>query len=153
VKAHRVSFVLALLCLGSAFSVLADPPDGSYSQHDAERYIQESEAEWASSVATSDASVVRRILADDCVWVLDGRVLGKAQAVTEAEKGPSDFLSNHLEYAHIRFFGDTAVAQGSEKWTRRGGKRGRFVWIDTWVRRNGQWQIVATEDVSVSIKE
>ncbi|HEY6923762.1 MAG TPA: nuclear transport factor 2 family protein [Steroidobacteraceae bacterium] len=153
VKAHRVSFALASLCLGSAFAVLANASDQGYSQRDAERYIQESEAAWASSVATNDASVVRRILADDLVWVLDGRVLDKAQAVAEAEKGPYDFLSNHLEYAHVRFFGDTAVVQGSEKWTRRGGKSGRFVWTDTWLRRNGQWQIVASEDVSVPIKE
>ena len=153
VKAHRISFVLASLCLGSAFAVLATASDQGYSQRDAERYIQESEAAWASSVATNDASVVRRILADDLVWVLDGRVLDKMQAVAEAEKGPYDFLSNHLEYAHVRFFGDTAVVQGSEKWTRRGGKSGRFVWTDTWLRRNGQWQIVASEDVSVPIKE
>ena len=152
-KTPRVLFVLASLCLSGAFAALAAAADQQYSQRDAERYIQESEAAWATSVATNDASVVRRILADDFVWVLDGRVLDKAQAVAEAEKGPYDFLSNHMEYAHVRFFGDTAVVQGSEKWTRRGGKSGRFVWTDTWLRRNGQWQIVAAEDVSVPIKE
>jgi ketosteroid isomerase-like protein len=153
VKSRRVSFALASLCFVSGFTALAAASDQGYSQRDTERYIQESEAAWATSVATNDASVVRRILADDLVWVLDGRVLDKAQAVAEAEKGPYDFLSNHLEYAHVRFFGDTAVVQGSEKWTRRGGKSGRFVWTDTWLRRNGQWQIVASEDVSVPIKE
>jgi len=25
--------------------------------------------------------------------------------------------------------------------------RGRFVWTDTWIRRNGKWQIVAAEDL------
>ena len=24
---------------------------------------------------------------------------------------------------------------------------GRFVWTDTWLRRNGKWQIVAVEDL------
>jgi ketosteroid isomerase-like protein len=127
--------------------------DPAYSQSDAERYIQESEAAWAASVATNDTSVVKRILADDLVWVLDGRVIDKAAAVTGAANGPYDFLSNHLEYAHVRFFGDVAVVQGSETWTRKSGKKGRFVWTDTWVRRNGQWQIVAAEDVSVPLKE
>jgi len=41
--------------------------------------------------------------------------------------------------------------QGSETWTRKGGKRGHFVWLDTWIRRNRQWQIVAAEDISVPI--
>jgi len=125
----------------------------TYSQNEAERYIKESEAAWAESVATNDASVVKRILADDFVWVLDGEVLNKVRAVSDAEKGPGDFLSNHLDYAHVRFFGDTAVVQGSETWTRKGGRKGHFVWTDTWLRRHGQWQIVAAEDVSVPIKE
>lgn len=46
-----------------------------------------------------------------------------------------------------------AVVQGSETWTRKGGRKGHFVWTDTWLRRHGQWQIVAAEDVSVPIKE
>ena len=95
--------------------------------------------------------MVKRILADDVVWVLDGKVIGKAQAVMAAANGPYDFLSNHLDYAHVRFFGDVAVVQGSETWTRKGGRKGHFVWTDTWVRRNGQWQIVAAEDVSVPL--
>ena len=124
----------------------------NFERSEAEKYITDSEAAWAESVATNDSSLVKLILADDFVWVLDGRVLDKAGAVTGAEKGPGDFISNHLDYAHIRFFGDTAVVQGSETWTRKDGRRGHFVWIDTWIRHDGQWQIVAAEDVSVPIK-
>jgi ketosteroid isomerase-like protein len=113
-----------------------------YSQAKAEQYIKAAEAARAESVSTNDASVVSRILADDCVWLLDGKVFDKTHAIADAAKGPGDFLSNHLEYAHVKFFGDTAVVQGSEMWTQKGGKKGRFVWLDTWVRRNGQWQIV-----------
>jgi hypothetical protein len=47
----------------------------------------------------------------------------------------------------VRFYGDTAIAQGDETWERRSSERGRFVWIDTWLRRNGLWQIVAAEDL------
>jgi ketosteroid isomerase-like protein len=135
-----------------AFATGAAQTSSTYSQTEAERYIKSSESAWAESVATNDASVVERILAEDCVWVLDGRITAKSQAIAEAKSGPGNFLSNHLEYAHVRFFGDTAVVQGSEIWTRKGGHRGRFVWTDTWLRRLGKWQIVAAEDVSVSIK-
>jgi hypothetical protein len=124
----------------------------TYSRSEAERYITDAEAAWAESVATNDASVLQRIMADDCVWVLDGEIWDKARAVSDAKKGPGDFLSDHLEYAHVRFFGDTAVVQGSETWIRKGGRKGRFVWTDTWVRRNGQWQIVQAQDISVPIK-
>jgi hypothetical protein len=44
------------------------------------------------------------------------------------------------------------VAQGSESWEKRKGEPhyGGFVWTDTWIRRNGQWQIVAAEDLTVA---
>ncbi len=142
----------AWLLLVSLLTLNAAAANEDYSPSEAEHYIQESEAAWAASVATNDTSVVQRILADDLVWVLDGRVLDKATAVAEAAKGPYDFLSNKLEYAHVRFFGNTAVVQGSELWTRKGGRQGRFIWTDTWLRRHGQWQIVASEDVSVPVK-
>jgi ketosteroid isomerase-like protein len=151
-KTHHISSVFYSLALVFLLAGAAQAGE-EYSQTDAERYIQESEAAWAESVATNDASVVQRILADDFVWVLDGRILDKPTAVSDAAQGPGSFLSDHLEYAHVRFFGDTAVVQGSEIWTRKGNRKGRFVWTDTWLRRNGQWQIVAAEDCSVPIKD
>jgi ketosteroid isomerase-like protein len=141
------AFAVVVLAAGTAQSSDID------SQSEAERYIKSSETAWAESVATNDASVVKRILSDDCVWVLDGEILTKSQAVADAQNGPGDFLSDHLDYAHVRLFGDTAVVQGSETWTRKGGRKGHFVWIDTWLRRNGKWQIVAAEDDSVPIKD
>ncbi|MEO7201382.1 MAG: nuclear transport factor 2 family protein [Candidatus Tumulicola sp.] len=124
----------------------------SYSHADAEHYIKASESAWAESVPTNNTSVLKRILASDFVWVLDGEIWNKARAVADAEAGPGDFLSDHLNYAHVRFFGDTALVQGSETWTRKGGRKGHFVWTDTWIRRNGEWQIVQAEDVTVPIK-
>lgn len=143
-----------LACIVAGFVLVgfaaATAADDSSSLKDAEQYIRASEAAWAESVATNDASVVKRILADDVVWVLDGEVIDKRAAVRGAEQGPY-VVSNHLEYANVRIFGDMAVVQGSEIWERKGNKKGRFVWTDTWLRRNGQWQIVAAEDVSVPI--
>jgi len=76
------------------------------------------------------------------------KLYDKSTMISETKEGPKHFVSNHLEDVKIRFFGDnTAVAQGSESWVRRDGKRGRFVWTDTWILRNGRWQIVAAEDL------
>jgi ketosteroid isomerase-like protein len=119
-------------------------------QSDAERYIIESERQWAESVATGDASVVERILADDFVGVdPKGRLYDKATMVSDTRDAPNYFVSNRANEIKVRFYGDAAVAQGSETWERRTGDplRGRFVWTDTWLRRNGKWQIVAAEDL------
>ena len=113
-----------------------------------ERYIRESEAQWAESVATGDTSAIQRILSDDFIGTdPKGNLYDKAQMIADTKDAPKYFVSNHLDQVKIRFFGNTAVAQGSESWVRRDGERGRFVWTDTWVLRNGRWQIVAAEDL------
>ncbi len=126
------------------------PAPSLSSQDQVARYIRESEEAWAKSVATNDPAVVERILAEDFMWVLDGRVLDKKRAVAEAAD-PGPFLSDTADYVHVRFFGNTAVAQGSETWTKKGGQRGRFIWTDTWVGRGGCWQIVNAQDTVVPL--
>src|ERR1017187_6313791 len=37
----------------------------------------------------------------------------------DAEAGPGPFVSNHVDDVHVRFFGRTAVAQGSESWAQK----------------------------------
>jgi hypothetical protein len=117
-------------------------------QKEADRYIVESERQWAESVATGDSSVVERILADDFLGVdPKGSLYDKAKMVAITRNAPQSFVSNRLNQAKVRFYGDTAIAQGDETWERRTGERGRFVWTDTWIRRNGRWQMVAAEDL------
>jgi len=56
-----------------------------------------------------------------------------------------------LDDADVRFFGpDVAVVYGAESKTvpLPDGKHERrcLVWTDTWLRRNGRWQIIAVQD-------
>ena len=118
-----------------------------------EDYIRKSESEWAESVASGDSSVLERILANDFVGVdTKGNVYDKAKMITDTNEAPKYFVSNHLEQVNIRFYGNTAVAQGSEAWVRKNGDKGRFVWIDTWLLRDGKWQIAAAVDVKAPAK-
>src|SRR6516162_9045589 len=117
-------------------------------QKDTERYIVESERQWAESVATGDTSAIERILADDFIGVdPKGHLYTKQQMIDETRNAPKYFVSNRLNDVKVRFYGNTAIAQGSETWEKRSGERGRFVWTDTWLQRNGRWQIVAAEDL------
>ncbi|MGE0023090.1 MAG: nuclear transport factor 2 family protein [Hyphomicrobium sp.] len=116
-----------------------------------ERYIRDSERQWAETVFTGDVSVIERILADDFLGIdPDGNFFDKAKMVADTREAPKEFISNRITEMKVRFFGDdTAVAQGDETWERRTGipRRARFVWTDTWILRNGKWQIVASEDL------
>lgn len=120
---------------------------GGRDQQKAEQYIVENEREWAESVASGDSKPVERILADDFLGVdPQGRLYDKAKMVSDTRNAPKYFVSNHLNDIKVRFYGDTAIAQGNESWERHAGERGRFVWTDTWIWRDGRWQIVAAED-------
>jgi len=111
-------------------------------------YIRQSESDWAESVVTNDVSVLERILADDFVGVeIDGSHYSKAEAIKIYRTQPSEFVFNHLIEVEIRFYGDTAVAQGSEGWKKKDGTPGKYVWTDTWIKRAGKWQAVAAEDL------
>ncbi len=132
--------ILAVFCLCDC-SVQKD-------QKETERYILESERQWAESVATGDTSAIERILADDFIGVdPQGHLYPKQKMIDETPNAPKYFVSNRLNDVKVRFYGNTAVAQGSETWEKRSGERGRFVWTDTWLQRNGRWQIVAAQDL------
>jgi Domain of unknown function (DUF4440) len=82
-------------------------------QKEDEPYIRDSERQWAESVASGDASVVERILANDFIGVdTRGQLYDKAKMISDTRDGPKFFASNHLNQVKIRFYGDTAVAQG-----------------------------------------
>jgi ketosteroid isomerase-like protein len=136
----RALLVLAVLCLCHC--------SARQDHKEVERYIVDSERQWAESVATGDTSAIERILADDFIGVdPKGRRYTKQQMIDETRNAPKYFVSNRLNDVKVRFYRTTAVAQGSETWEKHSGERGRFVWTDTWIRRNRQWQIVAAEDL------
>ena len=140
---------LAVVVLAVGLGVIRAQPD---SERRVAQYIQSSEQPWAEAGIKGDRAAVERILADDFLGVApDGSLYDKAKEITNAKENGENFFSNHVNDVQIRFFGDTAVAQGSESWELRSGKpkHGKYVWTDTWVKRNGKWQIVAAEDVLV----
>jgi ketosteroid isomerase-like protein len=136
-------FVIAVAVLFCSFLAYAGD------DHAKDRaYIRQAESDWAESSVKKDVVLLERILADDFVGVShDGRRYTKADEIKEAGTQAPEYLSNHLIEVEIRFFGDTAVAQGSEEWKKKDGTTGRYVWTDTWIRRGGKWQIVAAEDL------
>jgi ketosteroid isomerase-like protein len=141
--------MIAVICFVVLFGCGSKP---DYQQ--AEQYIRQSEKDWAESVASGDSAIIVRILADDFIGVdPEGNHYTKQQMVRDTYDAPKYFLSNHLNDVKVRFYGNTAVAQGDETWVKRkDSSTARFVWTDTWVLRNDKWQIVAAEDLIAPVK-
>jgi len=144
-----MSFRLTLAATSLSLVALFITSARDAQQADAENYIKQSESEWAEAASKGDTSTIKRILADDFLGIApDGTFYDKAKEIADTANDHGNTISNHLNQVKVRFFGETAVAQGSETWERKGQlKRGTYVWTDTWVHRNNAWQIVAAEDL------
>lgn len=117
--------------------------------HDASalKTICDLERAWGQAFVTSDASVARQMLAADFIGVsTKGKLYRKTDEIADISS-PSHMKSDVLNDVVVRFYGDTAIAQGSDSWVARNGRKGRFVWTDVWLKRDGRWQIVAAEDL------
>jgi len=88
----------------------------------------------------------------------DGTRYGKEQAMSTNIKNPD--RQCQLGDVKIQFFGETvAIAYGNENSIRKDSDGKEFIrclsWTDTWLKRDGKWQIIAAQDAVVKcpIKE
>ncbi|HET7000693.1 MAG TPA: nuclear transport factor 2 family protein [Puia sp.] len=150
---HFFGLVICMALFVTSNCVQAQSSKIDYAK--ARQYITESEKQWAEASASGDTTVIHRILADDFIGVApNGIQYHKRQEIYNTSVGPKLYSSNHLNKVKIRFYGNMAVAQGDESWVRISGNplTGRYVWTDTWLLRNGKWQIVAAEDLVAPVK-
>ena len=116
------------------------------------KLITAMEGKWASSACSPQPDLAATIADDFQGTTTDGHRYGKAAAVAAPKAYARDC---HLGDVRVRFFGDAlAIAYGAESRMRtsKDGTDARRcqVWTDTWLKRRGQWQIVAAQDTLVS---
>lgn len=118
------------------------------------------EKDWPRIIKEHDAAAVRKIEADDDVIVYpDGSLGGKEQDIKDIEAGNLSYESWDISELNIKVLdGDSAVATmrldvKNGKYKLPNGKEqnisGTYRAIDTFARRNGQWQIVASATTPV----
>ena len=116
------------------------------------KFMVDAERQWAEAACTHN-KITDKILADDFQGTAtDGHRYDKAEAIATDPKVVA--RDCQLGEVKVRFFGDSiAIAYGAENRIRKaeGGNEARRcqVWTDTWLKRNGQWQIVAAQDTVI----
>lgn len=145
------SLVLSVVVVVSAVC----PAQAPTKESSARQQVLQLERDWTQSFVTMDVAANQRIVADDFFGTEpDGKRITKADLIAEVKTGDA-LASNRLNEndVTIRFYGDTAVVNGSESWKRKSdGKTGRWIWTDVFVKRNGTWQVVASQDLEVMDK-
>ncbi len=120
------------------------------------KYIIDQERKWAEGVCV-DNGVVAGLLAEDFQGTApDGARFTKADELRD-EKGPRTAHDCGLDETRVRFFGDyLALVYGSEHAVGKDRSRPNAkicqIWTDTWLKRGGHWQIVASQDNRVECK-
>jgi ketosteroid isomerase-like protein len=115
-----------------------------------EAEIMKIENDWPRIIKEHDAATVKKIEADDAVFIYpDGSIGDKATDVKDMEAGALTADSWEIsEMKVIVLDGNTAVAMGRNI-VKNGKYKGQpmpyadFRFIDTFARRNGQWQVIA----------
>jgi len=119
---------------------------GDHSQE--EQALMKIQHEWAEARVKGDSSYTRRLEAEDCtiVWP-DGRIVNKRgdlQSMTDIV-----FSEFEIQNLQVRLYGDTGIVVGEGIIKAHKGKRdllgGKFVWTDTFVKKDGAWKVVASQ--------
>jgi hypothetical protein len=114
------------------------------------KYMIDMERKWAEG-ACVDNGVVAGLLADDFQGTsTKGARFSKADELKD-EKGAHTAHDCGLEEAKVHFFGDSvAVVYGREHAVGKDNSQPSMkvcqVWTDTWLKRGGTWQIIASQD-------
>jgi ketosteroid isomerase-like protein len=118
------------------------------------------ENDWPRVIKGKDAEAVRRVEADDAVFIYpDGGLGDKAQDVKDMESGA--LSADSIEMADLKvnvLSGDAAIVSGrtivkNGKYKTPDGKSidisGQYRFVDTFARRNGEWKLVSGASVTI----
>jgi hypothetical protein len=141
-----------LACASGAALSTTSCSTTSPSALDAERIITERSKEWTASFGSGDASVMELILAPEFVNTSPrGERSNKLESIAAARRGPEWLVFAQLAEITVNVFGTTAIAIGGDQLQLKSGTPAeiRTAWTDTWLLRNGVWQVVASHECIV----
>ena len=105
-----------------------------------------------------DAALLGRILADDYTGVTSrSNTETKADALAGLNDKTSTITSCVDSNTKVRVYGDAAVVTGLA--TRSGTFKGavfkdrQFLWTDTFIRKDGRWQCVASQSTLIAAQQ
>ena len=146
----RKAFILALFLAASAIELPAQEAQKKASTP-AEEEVRKLEREWLDAYEQHNVEAMDRIVAEDfAITFPEGKIQTKPQIMAMIKRPrregapPTRF---HTEDVQSRTYGDTVVLMGKVvEETQKEGKtvREESRYTDTYVKREGRWQVVAS---------
>lgn len=117
-------------------------------------FILDAEQQWEEAACNHNKSP-ETILADD-FWGTgpDGTRYGKADEIEDTQDTSKSARECHISDSKVRLFGDNLAMVYGRGFSVRKNKNGNdaprcLIYTDTWLKRNGKWQIIAAHDTQV----
>lgn len=115
---------------------------------EAEQEVRRLERAWLDAYERRDVEAMNRIVADDfTITFPGGEIQSKAQVVSSLKGSAGPSPKFYTEDVRSRAYGDTVILIGRviAEWEQAGKKvREQSRYTDTYVRRQGRWQVVAS---------
>ena len=117
------------------------------STEDVEQAVTQLENERVPALLGSDTAFIERVYADDYVVTgANGVVRTRTQVIADMKSGAQTFESMTNDNVKVRVYGDTAIVTGRTR--QKGQYKGQpslspTMFTRVYVRRDGQWQLVA----------
>ena len=113
--------------------------------------VREMEEKWEASIPSHDFTTVQGFVASDFVGVSSqGKFVDKSSMLAEYKKDKDTYKSAKNEKLNVKSFGPNVTVVTGRARENGTGKDGKafdrtFLFTDTWMLRNGQWQCVASQ--------
>jgi hypothetical protein len=157
---QRIAIVVCLLGIAGCCVTLAGQATtavGRWAKPDepTAKMLIDWERKWAES-ACDHNGIEKTIMAEDFYAVApDGSQYGKKEAIANAASSKPSERDCKMYEVKVHFFHDNvAVLYGSESAIYPAGEMPdkkehtvKLTWVDTWLKRDGQWKIIAAEDM------
>lgn len=146
----RCKFTFVLVTLIMLISLGQSGSSQSGEPKTAEQEVRKLERAWLDAYERHDAKAMNAIVADDFVITFpSGAKQTKPQILDSIKSPPSPANRQkfYTEDVQARVYGDTAILTGRvvSEFQREGKTvREQMLYTDTYVRRNGRWQVVAS---------
>jgi ketosteroid isomerase-like protein len=151
-KPSRLFVLSSLLLAGAVPAAGGQQPKAANAPTPDERAVLDLEEAWAKAVVKRDAATFKRLLAPGFVYTEDDRVQNGEQLTRDIVSGTDTVTEARNEQLQTHRFDNAMIVTG---WLvmhgRSEGKpfERRYRFTDTWLKRGGQWQIIAAQDYLV----
>lgn len=144
---RSVRFTIAV---ATAITAIVLSPKPARGQRTAlERTLTRLENDWAQAVIRRDSAAIARLVAPRWVYSDETGVMDRAAGIKAFTSGPDTVSEAGNDKMRILDYGNTAVVIG-ELWMRGRGADGpferRYRYTDTWMKLNGRWRCIASQD-------